>query len=456
MRRATGVCTELHEDPEHRRNARSQAQQIVSQALTALYTLCFYLATPFLFLRLAWLGARHPGYRSAWPERLGYLQLAPSLRPRLWVHAVSVGEAQAAAVLVRALAARFPHLEVVMTTTTPTGAECVARELGDTVRRFFFPFDLPVAMRRFLTRVLPVAVVIMETELWPNLLAECRRLGVPVLLANARLSPRSFRGYRRIPGITRTLLGNVDRIAAQSSEDARRFVALGADPARVSDAGNIKFDAGVPAGIIDEGASLRHEIGRERPVWIAGSTHEGEEALVLRAHAVVKDRHRQALLVLAPRHPERFGRVYDLCRHCGFETVRRSRSDACSTSTDVLLLDTMGDLARFYGASDVAFVGGSLVGIGGHNPLEAARLAVPVVTGPHITNFEAIYGRLIGAGAAWIAEDPDALAARVRELLSAPEVRAAAGRRGRQVVLAYRGAVERVLTILSSWLDDEP
>jgi len=419
-----------------------------------LYTLCFYLATPFLFLRLAWLGTRHPGYRRAWPERLGYIQLADRGRPRLWVHAVSVGEAQAAAVLVRAIAARFPHLQVVMTTTTPTGAECVARELGDTVRRFFLPFDLPVAMRRFLRRVLPVAVVILETELWPNLLAECRRLGIPVLLANARLSPRSFRGYGRIPGIARTLLGNVDRIAAQSAEDARRFVALGADPARVSDAGNIKFDAEVPAGLIERGASLRCEIGRERPVWIAGSTHEGEEALVLNAHAALRDRHGRALLILAPRHPDRFGRVYDLCKRYGFEITRRSGGDAFAAETDVLLLDTMGELAVFYGASDVAFVGGSLVGIGGHNPLEAARLAVPVVTGPHIANFEAIYGKLIGAGAAWITEDPEALAARVSQLLSAPDERREAGERGRQVVLAHRGAVECILAMLSSWLDD--
>ncbi len=419
-----------------------------------LYTLCLYLATPFLFLRLAWLGARHPGYRRAWPERLGYIQLAERGRPRLWVHAVSVGEAQAAAVLVRALCARFPRLDVIMTTTTPTGAECVARELGDTVRRFFLPFDLPVAMRRFLTRVRPVAVVIMETELWPNLLAECRRRGVPVLLANARLSPRSFRGYQRIPGLTNTLLRNVDRIAAQSAEDARRFVALGADPAVVSDTGNIKFDAELPAGLIAEGARLRREIGRERPVWIAGSTHEGEEALVLRAHAVVKDRHRQALLVLAPRHPERFGRVSDLCKQYGFKTTRRSKGDACAAETDVFLLDTMGDLAVFYGASDVAFVGGSLFGIGGHNPLEAVRLAVPVATGPHITNFEAVYDALIGAGAAWITEDPNVLAARVTQLLSAPEERREAGERGRQVVLSQRGAVERIVAMLSAWLDD--
>jgi 3-deoxy-D-manno-octulosonic-acid transferase len=419
-----------------------------------LYTLCLYLATPFLFLRLAWLGARHPGYRRAWPERLGYIQLADRGRPRLWVHAVSVGEAQAAAVLVRALAARFPHIEVVMTTTTPTGAECVVRELGGALQRFFFPFDLPGAMRRFLGRVLPVAAVIMETELWPNLLAECRRQGVPVLLANARLSPRSFRGYQSIRGITRTLIRNVQRIAAQSPEDAERFVALGADPAAVSDAGNIKFDAEVPAGLLVEGTRLRREMGRDRPVWIAGSTHEGEEALVLRAHAFVKDRHRQALLVLAPRHPERFGRVYDLCKQYGFETTRRSRDDAFAADTDVLLLDTMGDLAVFYGASDVAFVGGSLVGIGGHNPLEAARLAVPVVTGPCVTNFEAVYAALIGVGAAWITEDPNVLAARVSELLSAPEVRREAGERGRQVVLAHRGAVGRIVAILASWVDD--
>ncbi len=421
--------------------------------MTRLYTLCLYLATPFLFLRLAWLGARDPGYRTAWPERLGYIRLSASGRPRLWVHAVSVGEAQAAAALVKVLHARCPHIEVVMTTTTPTGAECVARELGATVRRFFLPFDLPAAMRRFLTRVGPVAVVIMETELWPNLLAECRRLAVPVLLANARLSPRSYRGYRRLARTTRTLLESLDRIAAQSPADARRFVALGADPARVIDAGKSKFDAGLPAGLAAAGAGLRREIGGARPVWIAGSTHEGEEAWVLRAHAAVRDRHTEALLVLAPRHPGRFARVYDLVRASGFAVARRSKGVARAAEAEVLLLDTMGELALFYGAADVAFIGGSLVGIGGHNPLEAARLAVPVVTGPHIGNFEAIYGALMEAGAAWISENPESLSARVADLLSAPDVRRAAGERGRRVVMAHKGAVERLAGILSPWLE---
>jgi 3-deoxy-D-manno-octulosonic-acid transferase len=233
-------------------------------------------------------------------------------------------------------------------------------------------------------------------------------------------------------------------------------VALGADPAAVSDAGNVKFDVEIPAGLLAEGTSLRREIGRDRPVWIAGSTHEGEEAPVLSAHAALRDRHGRALLILAPRHPERFGRVYDLCKQYGFEITRRSRGERCTAETDVLLLDTMGDLAAFYGASDVAFVGGSLVGIGGHNPLEAARLSVPVVTGPHIANFKAIYGALIGIGAAWIAEDAEALAARVSDLLSAPEVRREAGERGRQVVLAHRGAVGRIVAILSTWVDDRP
>jgi 3-deoxy-D-manno-octulosonic-acid transferase len=425
----------------------------MAQGVIRLYTLLHYLATPFLFLRLWCLGARHPGYRRGWPERLGFVRIAEPARPRLWVHAVSVGEAQAAAVLVREIAARFPGIEVVMTTTTPTGADCVTRELGQAVIRFFFPFDLPGAMRRFLERVRPVAVVIMETELWPNMLAECRRLRVPVLLANARLSPRSYRGYRRIAGVTRDLLRQLDRIAAQSAEDAERFVRLGADPGSVSDAGNLKFDADPPAGLSEQAAALRPVLGHGRPVWIAGSTHEGEEPLILSAQRALKARHRELLLVLAPRHPERFGRVYGFCEEQGFETSRRSRGDACTPATEVLLLDTMGELALFYGAADVAFIGGSLVAIGGHNPLEAARLSVPVVTGPFITNFTAIYGNLLGAGGAFVAADAGALAERVSGLLSAPELRRESGARGRRVVLDNRGARERILAILSPWLE---
>ncbi len=416
------------------------------------YTLLLYLATPFLFLRLVGLGFRNPGYWRGWTERLGFVRRALSSRPRLWIHAVSVGEAKAATPLVHALRHPYPDLEILLTTTTPTGAECVRRHLSDQVLHCYLPYDLPGAVRRFLKRVKPCAAIVLETELWPNLLHGCKRLDIPVILANGRLSPRSMRGYERLPSITRDMLASIAVIAAQSREDADRFVALGADPARVRVTGNLKFDVRLPEGIREQARSLRRSLGGERPILIAASTHEGEEAILLDVLERLLQEQPAMLLLLAPRHPERFDRVYELCQKRGVKIVRRSERCDCLLETQVFLVDSMGELPLFYAVADVAFVGGSLVGAGGHNPLEPASLGVPVLTGPHVFNFQAIFALLSEARASVTVGTAEQLAAEAAGFLADKARRDKAGERGLQVVENHRGAVDRIMELLRRYL----
>ncbi|MGH8508678.1 MAG: lipid IV(A) 3-deoxy-D-manno-octulosonic acid transferase [Gammaproteobacteria bacterium] len=423
----------------------------MAERLRRIYTLVLYFLTPLLLVRLALLGVRNRGYWEGWPERLGFVPALPSAGLKLWVHAVSVGEAQAASALVRALLARVPPMTIMVTTTTPTGAATVRRLLRDEVRHCYLPFDLPVALRRFIERTRPAALVILETELWPNLLHCCRRARIPVFIANARLSERSFAGYRRWPASVRGMLAGVTAVAAQSPADAERFMALGVSESLVHVTGNIKFDVTTPRDLQDRASRLKREVAPGRRVWTAASTHEGEEAQVLSAFAVLHQRDPGLLLVLAPRHPERFGKVYDLCRQRGFATARRTAPS--SERPDVFLADTMGELPLFYALSEVAFVGGSLVAVGGHNPLEPAALGVPVVSGPHIFNFTAVYDLLTASQAAWVVNDADELLSRLRIVLADSNLRATAGRRARAVVAENRGAVDRVMEILMPLLE---
>jgi 3-deoxy-D-manno-octulosonic-acid transferase len=366
----------------------------------------------------------------------------------LWVHAVSVGEVQAAAPLVRALRSRCAGIPLVLTTTTPTGAQRARSLFGDTVHFSYLPYDLPGSVRRFLDRVRPRLAVILETELWPNLFCECGRRGIPLVLASARVSPRSVTRYRRLPGLIRaTLSGNVV-VCAQSQADAARFVSIGADPKRTHVTGNIKFEFELPATLADEGARLRSRYAGSRPVWVAGSTHATEEDVVLDAHAKLIDSGMDAVLVLAPRHPDRFEEVAANLRRRGLEFVRRSRQTAANAGTRVVLADTLGELLAFYAAGDVAFVGGTLVPIGGHNLLEPAALGLPVLAGPNTFNAEDVSRLLLGVGAARQVLDADGLATELARLLRDPDARRIAGERGRAAVEANRGALERVLAAI--------
>ena len=419
-----------------------------------LYTLLLYLLAPVVLLRLLWRGLRAPGYWQRWPERLGSIR--PAIGERvIWLHAVSVGEVQAAEPLIRALLQK-PDYSLLITTTTPTGSARISDLFGDEVEQLYAPYDLPGAVARFLDRIQPQLGIIMETELWPNLFNACRKRGIPLLLVNGRLSARSTVGYRRVPRLMAKTLAAVSAIAAQTPRDAKRFASLGADPGRITVTGNLKFEPAVPSELPGQARELRRHWGESRPVWIAGSTHEGEEELVLDAFRQVRRQLPDCLLVLVPRHPERFAGVDALCRRRGYRTLLRSESTFCTADTDIFVGNTMGELTLFYAAGDVAFVGGSLVDRGGHNLLEPAVAGIPLVTGPHVDNFQEICGMLLRVGVCRQVESVAELAESVSHWLSDDEERQRAGRRGRETVEKNRGALGSVMAMIEQHLRTVP
>ena len=413
-----------------------------------LYSALHYLALPFIFLRLAWRGHRDPGYWERWGERFGRVPALPGDQRTVWIHAVSVGEVQAAVPLVRALRSGDRDLRIVVTTTTPTGQQRVRQALGNRVLHRYAPYDLPASVRRFLARVHPQLVIIMETELWPNILHQCSRQRIPVLLANARLSERSAASYRRVASTARQMLASVSGIAAQTRQDAARLVSLGARPDRVRVTGNTKFDVRLPASLGEEAQVLRRCFGVDRGVWIAASTHDGEEQQVLQAFETVRQALPDSLLVLVPRHPDRAASVAALAKKFGHVTLTRSESPATCVDASVFIGDTLGELPLFYAASDVAFVGGSLVQEGGHNMLEPAALGIPVIFGPYVHDVVDISERLTQAGAGRKVEDKDELGAAVVEYMQDANLRHVAGQRGREFVEENRGALTLVMELV--------
>jgi 3-deoxy-D-manno-octulosonic-acid transferase len=413
--------------------------------LRVLYTLLMYLATPIIIYRLAFRGLKNRDYFGRWLERFGYFKHDLLGSETIWVHAVSVGEFNAAIPLIEALMLRFPDRKMVVTSITPTGSARVQQVLKNRVLHVYLPYDLPGSVNRFLDRIKPKLAVVMETEIWPNLYLSCSDRKIPILIANARLSERSLRGY----GPAKSLAGHCVRaaawIAAQSRIDAERFLRLGADPKRLELVGNIKFDMALPANLREQGLELRLTWGGSRPVWVAASTHEGEEAAVLEAHAIVLRRFPDALLVFVPRHPERFKLVANLCRSMGFRTSTRSEHQLPDGGSQVFVLDTMGELMRFFSASDLAFVGGSIANIGGHNMLEPASLALPVLIGPHTQNFEEIAERMLKASAALMVNDGATLGAAVAKILGDARLRSGMGNAGANVVASERGALDRLM-----------
>lgn len=410
--------------------------------MRALYSLLFRLALPFVLLQLWWSGRGNPGMRNHWRQRLGYLPPVP--QPVIWVHAVSVGETIAAAPLVNALLKHSPEQPVLMTAMTATGAARARALFGERVQVAFSPYDTPGAVRRFLDRARPVALVILETELWPNMVSLARARDIPVMLVNARLSERSARGYRRIGGLVRPMLANLEWIAAQAEDDARRFIDIGAPPQLVTVTGSIKFDVEIEPALRLAAASLRNALGASRPVWIAASTHDGEDSQVLAAHGSVLAQYPDALLILVPRHPERFEQVAGEVTAAGFSLARRSSGED-ARAAQVYVGDTMGELLLLYGAADLAFVAGSLIDRGGHNPLEPAAWGLPVITGPQVFNFEVIYDALEAGGGLKRVEDSNGLVSAVLSLLADLQLREQTGRNALAIVAANRGALESVL-----------
>ncbi|WP_295449946.1 lipid IV(A) 3-deoxy-D-manno-octulosonic acid transferase [uncultured Thiodictyon sp.] len=416
-----------------------------------IYTLLLRLLLPIMLLRLLWRSLKAPAYRQRIAERL-VRDTPPAAPAQVWVHAVSVGEVQAAQPLIKHLLTRDPPLAVLVTTTTPTGAARVQELFGDSVTHRYTPYDLPEVVGRFLDRVRPRLLIVMETEIWPNTLAQCAARGIRVVLANARLSARSAKGYARLAGLTRATLRRFDLIAAQGEADARRFEDLGADPQRVRVTGSIKFDLRLPASLQDQSEVMRRTWGGDRPVWVAASTHEGEDELMLTAHRRLCSRVPTALLVLVPRHPERFDRVAGLITRAGFQLARRSTRAPCTPQTGVFLGDSMGELPVFLAAADAAFIGGSLVRTGGHNPLEAAAVGVPVAIGPHVFNFAAITELLVAESAAVQVDNAAALADLMTQWLTNAALRTRVGERGRLVVERNRGALARLIELIEGQL----
>ena len=414
----------------------------------ALYTLLFHVALPLILLRLAWRAWRAPAYARRVGERFA-LGLAPLQPDGIWLHAVSVGESIAAAPLVRELLARYPQLPITITCMTPTGSERIralfpAEQYAGRIQHCYLPYDLPWTAARFLRQLRPRLAVIMETELWPNFIAACERRAIPVVLANARLSERSARGYARFARLTAPMLARLQLIAVQSAAEAQRFLQLGARPEAVQVTGSIKFDLQVDAQLLARATACRADWGA-RPVWIAASTHAGEDEIALAAHRQLLARWPQALLILVPRHPERFSSVYELCQRQGFATCRRS-AGAQPQATDALLLgDTMGELLFLYALADVALVGGSLVANGGHNLLEPAALGKPVLSGPHLFNFQEISSQLREAGALREVQDADSLAREVAQLWQSRDDWQAMSEAGLAVLRGNQGALARLL-----------
>jgi len=413
-----------------------------------LYLCVVYLLAPLVGIAMLLRGFRDHGYWHNFGERFGFGEV-PWQGSCLWVHAVSVGEVQAAAALVRALRERYPDLPIVVTTVTPTGAERARSLYAGLAHVRHVPYDLPGAVRRFFDRVRPRVAIILETELWPNLYHECGRRGVPLVLASARISPRSIGRYRRLAALFREALANGIVIAAQSQADAERFRYIGANPHRTHVMGNIKFDFALPADAQARGAELRAAHAPGRPVWVAGSTHAKEEDVILEAHRRVRERHPEALLILVPRHPARFAEVRSALEGADFRFACRSRGERCAPDTGVYLGDTLGELVLLYAAGDVAFVGGSLVAIGGHNLLEPAALGRPILTGPHTFNAEDIARLLIAEGAAETVTNAAELGARTAELLADRAQRERIGAIGMATVERNRGALTRLLALLS-------
>ena len=421
-----------------------------------LYTLAAIALLPWAALHLLWRARKQPEYLGHWAERFGFFGAAGGrdpTRPTIWLHAVSVGETRAAQPLVAALRLRYPAHHILLTHMTPTGRATSEALFGDSVERIYLPYDTPWAMRGFLRHYRPQFGLIMETELWPNLIAACKGAGVPLWLVNARLSARSARRYAKFPALSRQALQGLTAIGAQTAADAARFEALGA--ARVTVTGNVKFDIAAPAAQLDLGRELRARCGN-RPVWLAASTREGEEALILAAwNKALGNGLRKvgagatALLILVPRHPQRFDDVARIVAEHGFSLQRRSENAAIEATTEVLLGDSMGEMFAFYAAADVAFIGGSLLDFGSQNLIEAAACGTPILVGPSTRNFAEAAREAVACGAALAICDADELVAQVGAMLADGQARQRMAAAGRAFTERHRGATARTLELIS-------
>ena len=411
-----------------------------------LYNIFFTLILPLIFMRLLWRSRKAPLYKKRWLERLGCFK-SPNKPGGIFIHAVSVGEVMAALPVIYALKEKYPEELITVTTTTPTGSERVMVNLGDSVFHVYLPYDISWAINNFLRLIKPRICIILETELWPNLILCCKRQDIPVLIINGTLSYKSYKGYRVLKTIVKSMLNKVTYVAAQSELDGNRFLELGLEATRLLITGSIKYDVPVSDEKNKLGDKLKQSFGN-RLVWIAASTHEGEEGQILSAFKVIKASLPNVLLILVPRHPERFDKIYKMVKDYDFQVIKRSANEVCSSGTDVLLGDTMGELGVFYKAADLAFVGGSLVPVGGHNVFEACAVGVPVITGPYIDNIKEISKDILNNEAMLVLNNEQELVNSVLILLQSHEKRQDLGKRGQSMVKQNQGATQKVLELI--------
>lgn len=420
----------------------------------SLYSLLFYFAVPILLFRLWWRGRSASGYRKNWWQRLGFVTHERAydkpVRP-VWIHAVSVGETVAVKPLVDRLLIEHPELPIVMTSMTPTGAARAKALFGDQITHFFCPYDLPCAVRRFLDRVQPQVCLIVETELWPNLIAQCHRYDVPVIVANARLSERSAKGYRKVLSLTQGMLKQISLVMAQNPSDAARFKDLGLLEAQLQVSGSIKFDLKPDPAQILAGEKLKEKLA-SRKVALLASSHDDEEKQFLEVFRPLQKQHPELLLFIVPRHPERFETVYQQCEKYSSKVFRHSEADSHASNNyqtvEIYLGDTMGDLMSLYTVSDIVVMGGSFVPVGGHNPLEPGLLALPVIMGPHHFNFADISREMAAANALHLVDEMSGARELLEELLQEVNSFTQMGMNAKRYVESRQGAVERIYTAL--------
>jgi len=416
-----------------------------------IYNSLLYLLLPFVLLRLLWRSLKAPAYRQRWHERFAFF-VNPPWQQCIWVHAVSVGEMIAITPLVKKLKQQYPQIPILITTTTPTGSARVKALFGDEVGHFYFPYDFAWVIKRFLKKVNPLILIMVETEIWANLLIECEKQQIPTLLANARLSAKSAKGYLRFKNFSQFIFSKITLVAAQATTDAQRFIKLGVEQQKVNVTGSIKFDIQLPASLSEQAQVLQYNWGNDRPVWTAASTHEGEETVLLEIQKKLKLECPNVLLVIIPRHPERFDRVARLIEKKKLKYQRRSKG-LPKPEHEVYLVDSMGEVPLFYSATDIAFVGGSLIQRGGHNILEAAALGVPVLFGHYMFNFQSISQMIIEKKAGWQVADQEELAVMVKRWLSDASERTRIGENARQAVAENAGALERLLKLINQQLE---
>jgi 3-deoxy-D-manno-octulosonic-acid transferase len=420
--------------------------------LRHIYSLILFVLLPLVLLRLLILGFRTPAYWNRWDERLGFGKKIESDKPLIWLHAVSVGEVEAAVPLINGLRNCLPEYKFLITTVTPTGAETVRRRFTDSVQHLYLPYDIPFSVSHFLGKTKPSVCIIMETEIWPNLYRQCKAKSIPIALVNARLSLNSFKGYKKFSGLVKNTLACVAKVIAQTELDAERFISIGCEPAKVSVIANLKYDSDLSHEMREQAKLIKTELFGGRVVWIAASTHEGEEKIILEAHKEILKQHENCLLILVPRHPQRFDKVEKLCLETNLSVVRNSKSNEMNSLTKVYLLDSLGELKTYYGCADVAFVGGSMVSAGGHNVLEPAQWGLAIISGTDLSNFYEISKLLVSAKALVKVGNRTELVNQINELISNEVLREKMGCNARALLKMHEGSALKIIKEIKSMI----